>query len=168
MNFRGVAGNGKRCKLGMTDYNGCNGQGGARQIQNFLALGSVQEALREANPTGTKCHGVGFEHEILRRERTVLNRPRRRLACCDHDQRWCAIENVEVRIGEHGVELVTLLARFGCGEQMALRFVRYVMQVTLIADDSKNLGLSVHGARRLDGGMNHLLDENWIDGRARK
>ncbi len=51
---------------------------------------------------------------------------------------------------------------------MALRFVRYVKQVTLIADHGKNPWLSVHGARRLHSGLNQLLDENWIDGRMRE
>jgi len=42
---------------------------------------------------------------------------------------------------------------------MPLRFVIYPMQFPLLANHAKDTGLSVHGAQRLHGGINQLLDE---------
>ena len=44
---------------------------------------------------------------------------------------------------------------------MPLRFVIYPMQFPLLANHAKDTGLSVHGAQRLHGGINQLLDELW-------
>lgn len=97
----------------MAHYNGRNGKAGGRQVEDVLAQGRVEEALRETNPARTESHGMGFEHEILRRQRTVLECPPCGLPCADQDQRRRAIKDVEVRIAQHRVQVVTLVAHLG-------------------------------------------------------
>lgn len=49
MNLGGIAWHRQCCKLGVTDDNGRHGKATDRQVQNDLALGRVEEALRETN-----------------------------------------------------------------------------------------------------------------------
>ena len=68
------------------------------QTEQFSAGGSREPTLREPDPAGSETLGTGSEHQILCRQRTVLDGP---LALPDardeHDYR-CAVEDIEARL----------------------------------------------------------------------
>ena len=72
---------------------------GNRNAESVLAFRRIEPSLRQSNPTRTKPHAVSREHEILRRQSTILGYPRASLNRRDHDQNGRVVKYMEIRIG---------------------------------------------------------------------
>ena len=152
----------------MTDDDRRNWHPRRWQAEGVLPLRRVQVALREADPTGPESLTVRREHQVLGRQRAVLDDPRRLRDPRDQDQGRGVIEDLEVRITERRPIPVRLRARGQGREQVDLGSLRDPVKQSLIADHRERPFLPVRRIRRVDGGVDETADALVVNGLGRE
>ena len=114
--------------------------------------------LGEANPAGPEPGRVGRKHQILGGQRTVLDGPVAGFHRRDHDQDWCVIKDVEVRVAQHVA--VTPLGQAERGvEHVRLGLVGDLREQRLVLHHEEAPWLLVDGTRGLDRDVNELAKD---------
>jgi len=114
-----------------------------REAERVLPFRCVQEALREADPTGPKSLAIRGEHQVLGSQCAIFNDPRPLRDPGDQDQRRGVIEDLEARIAEHRPVTVGLRSIWQGREHVGLRSIRDPVEQALVANHRERPGLPV-------------------------
>ena len=130
---------------------------GIWNAERLLAFRRVEPSLRQSNPTRTKTHAMSGEHEILRRQRTVLDYPWASLSCRDHDQNRRMVEYMEIRATQTLIEM-----RWQGGlpdaQHMGLGVMRNSIKQGSVANNRERPRLLIDCARRVDCRIDQASD----------
>ena len=166
-NDRLLARNRRSRRTRMSDDDGSHRHPSLREPEGLLARRRVQIALREADPAAAESQGMGHEHQVLGRERAVLDDPWTGCLTGNKDQQRRVVENLKSRVAEHGVKMRGASA---CGhigrhgrQHMSFCGLRNPIEQGQVPHHGEGPRLLVDRIGRLGGGSDETADGLLID-----